>query len=64
MSDNNSLIIKNGSCYIDGKLVNTDIIVSEGKIKSIGKANLNNHKVYDAAKKNCFTRHYRYSGSF
>ena len=51
MSDNNSLIIKNGSCYIDGKLVNTDIIVSEGKIKSIGKANLNNHKVYDAAKK-------------
>ena len=51
MSDNNSLIIKNGSCYIDGKLVNTDIIVSEGKIKSIGKANLNNHKVYDAEKK-------------
>ncbi len=51
MSDNNSLIIKNGSCYIDGKLVNTDITVSGGKIKSIGKANLNNHKVYDAENK-------------
>ena len=47
MSDNNSLIIKNGTCYIDGKLVNTDITVSGGKIKSIGKADLNNHKVYD-----------------
>mgnify|MGYP001448591076 FL=1 len=51
MSDNNSLIIKNGSCYIGGKLVNTDITVSEGKIKSIGKADLNNHKVYDAENK-------------
>ena len=51
MSDNNSLIIKNGSCYIDGKLVNTDITVSGGKIKSIGKTNLNNHKVYDAENK-------------
>ena len=51
MSDNNSLIIKNGSCYIDGKLVTTDITVSKGKIKSIGKADLNNHKVYDATNK-------------
>ncbi len=51
MSDNNSLIIKNGSCYIEGKLINTDITVSGGKIKSIGKADLNNHKVYDAANK-------------
>ncbi len=51
MSDNNSLIIKNGSCYIGGKLVNTDITVSGGKIKSIGKADLNNHKVYDAENK-------------
>ena len=51
MSDNNSLIIKNGTCYIDGKLVNTDITVSGGKIKSIGKADLNNHKVYDAENK-------------
>ena len=51
MSDNNSLIIKNGTCYIDGKLVNTDITVSGGKIKSIGKADLNNHKVFDAENK-------------
>jgi len=51
MSDNNSLIIKNGSCYIEGKLVKTDITVSDGKIKSIGKADLNNHKVYDANNK-------------
>ena len=51
MSDNNSLIIKNGTCYIDGKLVNTDITVSGGKIKSIGKADLNNHKVYEAENK-------------
>ena len=51
MSDNNCLIIKNGTCYIDGKLVNTDITVSGGKIKSIGKADLNNHKVYDAENK-------------
>ena len=51
MSDNNSLIIKNGTCYIGGKLVNTDITVSGGKIKSIGKADLNNHKVYDAENK-------------
>ena len=51
MSDNNSLIIKNGTCYIDGKLVNTDITVSGGKIKSIGKADLNNHNVYNAENK-------------
>ncbi len=51
MSDNNSLIIKNGSCYIEGKLENTDITVSGGKIESIGKADLNNHKVYDAKNK-------------
>ena len=51
MSDNNSLIIKNGSCYIEGKLVKSDITVTDGKIKSIGKADLNNHKVYDANNK-------------
>ena len=51
MSDNNSLIIKNGLCYINGKLEDTDITISGGKIKSIGKADLNNHKVYDAKDK-------------
>jgi len=37
MSDNFSLIIKNGSCYIDGKLTQTDIGLSGNKIKKIGK---------------------------
>ena len=36
MSDNFSLIIKNGSCYIDGKLTTTDIGLSGNKIKKIG----------------------------
>ena len=34
MSDNFSLIIKNGSCYIDGKLTRTDIGLSDNKIKN------------------------------
>ena len=37
MSDNNSLIIKNGSCYIDGKLTQTDIGLLGNTIKKIGK---------------------------
>ena len=51
MSDNFSLIIKNGSCYIDGKLTKTDIGLSGGKIKNIGKIELNSSKVYDATDK-------------
>ena len=51
MSDNFSLIIKNGSCYIDGKLTKTDIGLSDGKIKKIGKIELNSSKVYDATDK-------------
>ncbi len=51
MSDNFSLIIKNGSCYINGKLIVTDIGLSDGKIKKIGKIELNNSKVYDATDK-------------
>ena len=51
MSDNFSLIIKNGSCYIDGKLTKTDIGLSENKIKKIGKIELNSSKVYDATDK-------------
>ena len=51
MSDNFSLIIKNGSCYIDGKLTKTDIGLSGGKIKKIGKIELNSFKVYDATDK-------------
>ncbi|MDC0524536.1 dihydroorotase [Pelagibacteraceae bacterium] len=51
MSDNFSLIIKNGSCYIDGKLMQTDIGLSDNKIKKIGKIELNSSKVYDATGK-------------
>ena len=51
MSDNFSLIIKNGSCYIDGKLTQTDIGLSGDKIKKIGKIELNSSKVYDATDK-------------
>ena len=51
MSDNFSLIIKNGSCYINGKLIKTDIGLSGGKIKKIGKIELNSSKVYDATDK-------------
>jgi len=51
MSDNFSLIIKNGSCYIGGKLTKTDIGLSGGKIKKIGKIELNSSKVYDATDK-------------
>ena len=51
MSENFSLIIKNGSCYIDGKLVQTDIGLSGNKIKKIGKIELNSSKVFDAKDK-------------
>ena len=51
MSDNYSLIIKNGSCYIENKLENVDLCLSGNKIKKIGKINLNNAKVFDASGK-------------
>ena len=51
MSDNYSLIIKNGNCYIDGKLVKADIALSGNKIKKIGKIQLNSSKVLDATDK-------------
>ena len=51
MSDNFTLIIKNGSCYIDGKLTKLDIGLSGNKIKKIGKIELNSSKVYDATDK-------------
>ena len=31
------LIIKNGQCYIDGKLQYTDVAVKDGKISQIGQ---------------------------
>ena len=51
MSDNFSLIIKNGSCYIDNQLVKTDIALLGNKIKKIGKVQLNSSKVVDATDK-------------
>ena len=51
MSDNYSLIIKNGSCYINGKLIKTDLGLSGKKIKKIGKIELNSSKVFDATNK-------------
>ncbi len=51
MSDNYSLIIKNGSCYINGKLIKSDIGLNENKIKKIGNIEENNSKVYDASGK-------------
>jgi dihydroorotase len=51
MSDNYSLIIKNGSCYVNGKLEKTDLALNGNKIKKIGKFEVNNAKVFDASSK-------------
>ena len=51
MSDNYSLIIKNGSCYIEGKFQSIDIALSGNKIKKVGKIDLNSSKVFDATGK-------------
>ncbi len=51
MSANFSLIIKNGSCYINGDLVKTDLGLSGNKITKIGKIELNSAKVFDATDK-------------
>ena len=51
MSDNFSLIIKNGTCYIDGQLTKADIALSGNKIQKIGKIELNSSKVFDATDK-------------
>jgi len=51
MSENYSLIIKNGSCFINGKLEKTDIALVGNKIKKIGKMEANDTKVFDASDK-------------
>jgi dihydroorotase len=51
MSENYSLIIKNGSCYINGKLEKIDIALVDNKIKKIGKIEVNGSKVLDASNK-------------
>ena len=43
------LIIKNGSCFIEGNLVKTDIGINKNKISHIGNLeNENSNKIYDA----------------
>lgn len=43
------LIIKNGSCFIEGNLVKTDIGITKNKISHIGNLeNENSDKIYDA----------------
>jgi dihydroorotase len=54
MSDNYSLIIKNGFCYTNGKLVKTDVALYGNKIKKIGKVEINGSKVIDASEKIVF----------
>ena len=51
MSDNYSLIIKNGFCYIEGQLVKIDLGLLGNKIKKVGKIELNSSKVFDATDK-------------
>ena len=42
------LIIKNGECYINGKLENNDIAIKDGKISKIGQVSEETKEVYDA----------------
>ena len=42
------LIIKNGECYVNGKLENYDIAIKNGKISKIGKVSEDAKEVYDA----------------
>jgi dihydroorotase len=51
MSENYSLIIKNGSCYINGKLEKADVALVDNKIKKIGNIEANDTKVFDASDK-------------
>ena len=42
------LIVKNGECYINGKLENKDIAIKDGKILKIGQISEETKEVYDA----------------
>ena len=69
MSENYSLIIKNGSCYINGKLEKIDVALVDNKIKKIGNVEVNNTEVFDASNKLVFPgiidtqTHFREPGS-
>ena len=41
------LIIKNGQCYIDGELKNSDVSIKDGKIQSIGQISEKAKKIID-----------------
>ncbi len=51
MTDQYSLIIKNGSCFINGKLTKIDLGINKNKIEKIGDIKKNNTKIYDAKNK-------------
>ncbi len=51
MSEKYTLILKNGSCYINGNLVKTDLGLIGKKIKKIGKIESNSSNVFDATNK-------------
>ena len=42
------LIIKNGNCYIDGKLQKQDIGIKEGKIVNLGSLDEDSKETYEA----------------
>ena len=42
------LIIKNGQCYINGKLENKDVAIKDGKISKIGEVSEEAKELYDA----------------
>ncbi len=42
------LIIKNGQCYIDNKLINKDLGIKEGKIVKIGNIKEESKEKFDA----------------
>ena len=52
MSQKYTLIIKNGNCFIDGKLTIADIGVVDNKIEKIGKLHQEKSgQIIDATKK-------------
>ncbi len=51
MSYKYNLIIKNGSCFINGKIKKTDLALKENKISKIGEINSDAEKIYDVSGK-------------
>ena len=51
MSNNYTLIIKNGLCFINGKLIKTDLGILNNKIIKIGDIKEKSQTIYDATEK-------------